>query len=227
MGTFAKISDENIVQELITIPDEFDASGESYIANMLFLDGKWKYSHTGDVPARGSFAAIGGEYLEDVDKFVPLKPTEYPSFIFDTDAWQWVAPVPKPKGAYWLANVEESPIPIEVEMSEDGTSGIVKLPVIPATKKVYLWDEDNTSWVRTHGFEPKSVPEVDRDAALSEFKKAQNVSFPDYFVENEQGIMVPPVPYPDDGKYYMWSIADRAFVETEPPTNVEPRLPKI
>lgn len=48
----------------------------------------------GGVALRYNFAAIGGQYLSDLDAFVPAKP--FNNWTFDSTTMSWQAPVPYP-----------------------------------------------------------------------------------------------------------------------------------
>lgn len=77
MAHFARI-DNNIVREVIVISDndcpdpapDNEASGQSFIADVLGLAGTWKQtSYNGNF--RGVYAGIGYTYDQTIDEFVP------------------------------------------------------------------------------------------------------------------------------------------------------------
>lgn len=220
MGIFAGINDNNIVEEIISIPNEFDEIGEQFINETLQLPGKWRHSSSNGNPVAGSIAFIGCEYLPDVDKFMPLKPEQYPSFIFDTDNWKWVAPIPAPKDADWLVGFTEPPVPFHVETDDEGIPTLVIPPVIPSDKNVYDWHEQTGQWLKTTRYEPSEVPSfnIDNinfdDINLDDVKAKQKELAPASFVENEAGFMVPPVAYPTDGKNYHWDESTISWIES-------------
>ena len=87
MAHFARINDENVVQEVIVIsndeaPDPYPESepiGQAFIADTLKLDGVWlQTSYHGNF--RGRYAGPGYLYDPTVDEFVippvPEQPTE-------------------------------------------------------------------------------------------------------------------------------------------------------
>lgn len=87
MGYFAKLNDENVVVEVISIsnnvlgeptlsfPDTENA-GRAFIANTLKLEGDWKQtSYNGTF--RGCYAGVGYKYDAELDEFVaPEAPEE-------------------------------------------------------------------------------------------------------------------------------------------------------
>jgi hypothetical protein len=204
MGIFANVNEDNFVDNIIAIPDEFDHDGRGYIAGTLGVSGNW-------MPADGAW--IGSEYIESAGKFMPRKPDLNPSFIFDSENWKWVTPVAPPSDAYWLVGFMEPPIPYTVEELEGEMSVKIIDPVVPADKKVYVWDEENTAWVRTYQFEPREIPVFNID----ELKAKQKELAPPSFVENEDGFPVPPIPYPQDGKFYLWDEPTISWIEAERP----------
>jgi len=119
MAHFARIDENNIVIDVLVVPDEQEHRGNDFLANDLGLGGVWvKTSYNtqggvhleGGVPFRKNFAGI--EYTYDVvrDAFIPPKP--YPSWILDENTCWWETPIPYPN---------------------DG--------------KDYYWDEDTVSWI--------------------------------------------------------------------------------
>lgn len=103
MAHFARIDENNIVQEVIVISDEFEQNGQDYINNVLNKDGRWLQTsyntingehRNGGTPFRGNYAGIGYYYDENLDAFIPHKP--FNSWILDTNIYDWVPPVPHP-----------------------------------------------------------------------------------------------------------------------------------
>ena len=139
MAHFAKIGDDNIVEDVIVIdnsvvdPDttgtDDEQLGKDYIANVLKLKGTWvqtSYNHN----IRGKYAGIGHTYDSELDKFKPPKP--YPSWTWDNDSSEWVAPVAHP-----LADVDPN----------DEDSQPSEITSKPADEIwFYDWNEDNTAW---------------------------------------------------------------------------------
>lgn len=83
MGHFAKIGPGNIVENVIVADDGSEAWLESA------LGGRWlQTSFTGSM--RGNYAGIGYTYDEDLDAFIPPKPSE--TAVLDEVTFQWVEP---------------------------------------------------------------------------------------------------------------------------------------
>jgi len=69
MAHFAQIDDNNIVTQVIVIPDEFEKKGQDYCAKTLKLGGTWiQTSYNSKV--RGKFAGIGDSYDAEKDEFI-------------------------------------------------------------------------------------------------------------------------------------------------------------
>lgn len=121
MAHFARIDENNVVQQVIVVADKdtADANGnEMESIGVAFcqklLGGNWKQtSYNGNI--RKNYAGIGYIYRADIDAFVAPQP--YPSWVLDENA-QWQAPVPMP--------------------SDAGTG---------EPPKMYRWDEATQSWV--------------------------------------------------------------------------------
>lgn len=103
MAHFAQIDENNIVQQVIVISDEFESDGPNYINNVLNMPGTWlKTSYNtvngehinGGTPYRGNYAGIGYYYDENLDAFLP--PKLFPSWVLDPLTYNWVPPIPHP-----------------------------------------------------------------------------------------------------------------------------------
>lgn len=93
MAHFAKINADNIVENVLVVPDEQEHRGEEYL-NELGLEGRWiQTSYNNNI--RKKFAGIGSEYLEKEDGFRPVSP--FASWTWNAKAWAWEAPTPKPE----------------------------------------------------------------------------------------------------------------------------------
>jgi len=101
MAHFAEIDSNNIVLQVLVVPDEQEHRGQDYLALDCNLGGIWlQTSYNGKIRKR--FASIGYLYMQEFDAFVRPKP--YPSWIFDTIETDWIAPVAKPDAGidwYW------------------------------------------------------------------------------------------------------------------------------
>jgi len=118
MAHFAQLDENNIVTNVIVVPDHREADGEAF-CHSLGLTGRWLQTSyntlanehlNGGTPLRGNYAGIGFSYDETNDIFMPPKPHD--SWVLDVATASWVAPVPYP---------------------EDG--------------EIYTWDEENLIWV--------------------------------------------------------------------------------
>ena len=93
MAHFAQIDDNNVVINVVVVPDEQQHRGQDYLSNDLGLGGRWiQTSYNNRV--RNMFAGLGYLYNEELDIFLPPKP--YPSWIINTEKMEWVAPISRP-----------------------------------------------------------------------------------------------------------------------------------
>jgi hypothetical protein len=133
MAHFAEIDENNIVINVLKVPDEHEHRGEEYLAVDCNLGGTWiqtSYnSREGihydenrvptDKPAlRMNYAIIGGHYDPEGDAFYPNKPIQNPSYILNKENYTWQAPIPVPT--------------LPEEYSKE--------------THTYLWDESTVSW---------------------------------------------------------------------------------
>jgi len=68
MAHFAKINDDNIVEQVLVVPDSQEHRGEEFLAVDLQLGGRWLQTSFNS-SIRGAFAVIGSIYREDIDVF--------------------------------------------------------------------------------------------------------------------------------------------------------------
>jgi hypothetical protein len=119
MAHFARINENNIVEEVIVISNldlgepEFtypatDPIGQVYISNTLKLPGSWRQTSYNGI-FRKHYAGIGYKYDLDLDAFIPPQP--YESWVLDLETCVWEPPVKYP---------------------DDG--------------KMYTWDESKKKW---------------------------------------------------------------------------------
>lgn len=123
MAHFAQIDENNIVLQIIVIPNEEEHRAEEFILNELNLEGRWiqtSYNTRGNIyfdpetnaPSedqskafRKNYAGIGYYYDEEYDGFFIPKP--FPSWTMNTETWLWESPVPIPEtGGPWEWNEE-------------------------------------------------------------------------------------------------------------------------
>jgi hypothetical protein len=96
MAHFAEINGDNIVQRVIVVPDEHEADGVAWCANLL--GGTWiqtSYNST----IRKNYAGIGYSYDAVRDAFIPPRP--YRSWILNESTCRWEAPTTMPSGGPW------------------------------------------------------------------------------------------------------------------------------
>jgi len=118
MAHFAKIDENNIVQEVIVVSNsdcqnlsfpESETIGLAFLSS-IGLGENWK--QTSYIKSfRKNFASIGYSYDESRDAFISSKP--YPSWILNEDTCCWKAPVPLPDHIH-----------------------------------TYIWDEENQMWIQ-------------------------------------------------------------------------------
>ena len=117
MAHFAQIDENNIVTNVIVIPDDRENDGEAF-CHSLGLIGRWiqtsynthQNKHAlGKEPLRGNYAGTGFIYDSENDLFFEPKP--HPSWVKNLETASWEAPVPYPDG-----------------------------------DNLYYWDEDSQSW---------------------------------------------------------------------------------
>lgn len=93
MAHFAKINEQNIVEEVVVVDDSQEFRGEDYL-NEIGLEGRWvQTSYNSNI--RGKFAGAGDTYNEELDRFEPAQP--FPSWVWDENTQDWNAPSPRPQ----------------------------------------------------------------------------------------------------------------------------------
>jgi hypothetical protein len=102
MAHFAKIDENNIVVNILKVPDEEEYRGEEYL-NAIGFEGRWiQTSYNtfanehkfGDAPLRANYAVIGGVYNEEYDVFHSQRPND--QVILNTTTFMWEYPIPVP-----------------------------------------------------------------------------------------------------------------------------------
>lgn len=87
MAKFALL-DNNIVLNIILIPDEYELNGADYIKS-IGLEGTWVNAEK-IYNNKKFFAGVGFSYNETYDVFIEPKPA--PWFTFDDDNLEWTCP---------------------------------------------------------------------------------------------------------------------------------------
>lgn len=89
MSHFAELDENNIVKQVLVVPNSVEHYGELYLSRDLNLGGRWvQTSYNGSI--RKNYAGIGYTYDEVRDAFIPPKP--YPSWYLNEDTCLWQAP---------------------------------------------------------------------------------------------------------------------------------------
>jgi len=86
MAHFAQIDNDNIVLQVLVIPDFQEHRGQEYLANDLNLGGIWKQTSYNN-RIRKNYAGIGFTYDEIRDAFIPPKPGD--NYILNEDTCLW------------------------------------------------------------------------------------------------------------------------------------------
>ena len=93
MAHFAEIDSNQVVKQVLVVPDQQEHRGQDYLANDLGLGGTWiqtSYNHR----IRKQYAGIGYKYDAEADVFIAPQP--FPSWLLDENH-DWQPPVPRPK----------------------------------------------------------------------------------------------------------------------------------
>jgi len=118
MAHFAQIDENNIVLQVLVVPDDQQQRGHDYLSSDLGLGGNWiQTSYNGSI--RKMFAGVGYSYNSDLDIFLPPKP--FNSWVLNEEKGEWEAPIERPEvelGMVTIWNeenqewgIEELPIP--------------------------------------------------------------------------------------------------------------------
>jgi hypothetical protein len=92
MAHFAQVDENNVVTQVLVVPDEQEHRGQDFLAIDLGLGGRWiQTSYNGNI--RKQYAGIGFTFDEQADVFVAPRP--YPSWNLDENH-DWQPPVPQP-----------------------------------------------------------------------------------------------------------------------------------
>lgn len=101
MAHFAEIDENNIVRQVLVVPNEQEHRGQDFLAVDLGLGGRWiQTSYNNRI--RKQYAGIGYTYDETRDAFISPKPFE--SWVLNEDSCLWEAPISFPndgKQYFW------------------------------------------------------------------------------------------------------------------------------
>lgn len=128
MAYFALIDENNIVVNVISIPNDQEHRGQDFISLDLGIEGRWLQTSyntrggihydqntmtpTGKPGLRKNYAGIGYRYDETLDAFIPPKPFDFPSFVINPQTALWEPPKPQPEFKeggqwFWIENQQE------------------------------------------------------------------------------------------------------------------------
>jgi hypothetical protein len=146
MAHFAKLGENNIVEQVIVISNqdildengnENELIGVKFCQSLFNDNGKWKQTSYNN-KFRGKFAFSGYTYDETLDVFIPPKP--YPSWTYNQEKNEWNAPIPPP-----ITEEENEQILEYIDNNNSVRETSVDMIVLMFRK--YLWDEENQSWI--------------------------------------------------------------------------------
>ena len=96
MSHFAKVLDGKVIRVMVAEPEFFETFIDSEPGQ--WIQTSYNTHHNthinGGVPLRGNYAGIGFTYDYVNDVFIP--PKHYPSWVLNTNIWDWEAPIPMP-----------------------------------------------------------------------------------------------------------------------------------
>lgn len=93
MSNFAKVVN-GIVEKTIVAEQEYIDSLDDALSWIQTSYNTQNNQHPKNRPIRGNYAGVGYIYDKENDVFYSAKP--YPSWILNTETWQWESPVPVP-----------------------------------------------------------------------------------------------------------------------------------
>jgi hypothetical protein len=103
MAHFAKIDENNIVEEVLVVDNSLEHKGQEFLADELGLGGRWiQTSYNGNF--RKQYAGVGYYYDEAKDIFVSPQP--FPSWTLDENN-DWKAPIDYPNDGNFYGWNEE------------------------------------------------------------------------------------------------------------------------
>ena len=103
MAHFAQVDENNVVTQVLVVPDEQEHRGQDFLAVDLGLGGRWiQTSYNNRI--RKQYAGVGYTFDEAADVFVAPQP--FPSWSLDENH-DWQAPKPRPEdGLMYFWNEE-------------------------------------------------------------------------------------------------------------------------
>ena len=108
MAHFAILDENNLVTDIVRIDNDEMLNGDGVEVEQMGIDrcvalfGQGDYVQTSyNDNIRGKYAGIGDKYDSTLDKFIVMV-APAPSWTFDENTGEWVAPLEKPEG--WNEN---------------------------------------------------------------------------------------------------------------------------
>lgn len=103
MISVAKINEDNVVVDVLALPDESAQHYSEYLVDVLGLEGTWKKAEVSEFLANN--AQVGYVYLPDINVFLAPKPFESWQLATTKNGfYYWNAPVEHPADGndyYW------------------------------------------------------------------------------------------------------------------------------
>ena len=105
MAHFAKIGDNNIVEQVVVVSNDVaktEQAGMNFLNKLYGTSDIWKQTsyntragihRLNGTPFRKNFPGVGYKYDEDRDAFIPAKP--YTTWVLDENTCTWKPPVEK------------------------------------------------------------------------------------------------------------------------------------
>lgn len=160
MAHFAQLDENNIVTQVIVVENaellddkgqESEAKGIAFCQSLFGINTRWVQTSY-NANFRKMYAGIGCIYDEALDAFIPPKPEDHPSWVFDPQTEKWVPPTPRPTDtAYRWDEPSVSWLPVPQPYPSwtlQGDPLYWKAPVpYPVDGQRYEWDEPTLSWV--------------------------------------------------------------------------------
>jgi len=159
MAHFAKLDENNVVTEIIVVSNDIatdETSGITFLKDLLKQPNanfkQTSYNTEGGVhklggtPFRKNYAAIGYTYDADKDAFIAPKP--HNSWTLNETSCLWEAPISKPV-TYdtFYKDLQNNPLKnIDVDFDTHQIIKVNDFNVFESDQ--YIWDEDNTNWIR-------------------------------------------------------------------------------
>jgi hypothetical protein len=171
MAHWAKINDNNIVENVIVTSNEDENEGELWIAENL--EGRWiKASYNtylgehllGGTPLRKNFPSPGFSYNSEIDAFIPPKQADQEGFALNEETGSWVPPVAFPEDATWIEGYQPKPDNYEEVfpkrtyywLYEYSSWGLRQCDCIPKPDGEYFWNPLAGAWEQANSESPSA-----------------------------------------------------------------------